>query len=138
MILSLIFKTNNKIMKKILKYLIVTVLGLLTYSCYYDQLPDEDNLPLPTGVSFQNDVQKIFNINCVSCHSSSQAPDLRSSNSFNMLTNGNYVVPFDAANSTLFKALIGQGAPLMPPAGALRQADINIVRQWIDEGALNN
>lgn len=114
------------------------ILTCLTYSCYYDQLPDEDTLPIPTGISFSEDVQPIFNRNCVSCHNGQLPPDLRGANSFNALINGSYVIPNDADSSILFKALNGQGAPLMPPNGSLRQSDINIIGQWINEGALNN
>lgn len=126
-------------MKNFLKYMMVIGLSLLTYSCYYDQLPDEDTLPLPTDVSFQGQVQPILNQNCVSCHSGQLPPDLRSANSFNSLfIEEGLVVPFDADNSELLKHLSGNGAALMPPSGSIRQSDINIIRQWIIEGALNN
>ncbi|MEA1786549.1 hypothetical protein U1E44_10640 [Arenibacter sp. GZD96] len=125
-------------MKKIQKYIIALALGIVSYSCYYDQLPDEDTIPLPTNVSFQGQVQPIFNRACVSCHGGSLAPDLRGSNAFNALLNGNFVIPNNAEESTLFKTLLGQGAPLMPPGTPLNLTDINVIRQWINEGALNN
>lgn len=125
-------------MKKIQKYIILFAFGAVSYSCYYDELPDEDSLPIPSDVSFQGQIQPIFNRSCVSCHGGSLAPDLRSANSYNQLLSGNYVIPNSAEESVLFKSLIGQGAPLMPPGSPLNQSDINLVGQWINEGALNN
>lgn len=122
---------------KMLKYLSIGFLIVTFSSCYYDELPDENLIPLPSQVSFATSVQPIFNQNCVACHSGNQAPDLRSANSFTQLMNG-YVVPGNPENSILYKSLIGQGAPLMPPNGAINQSKINLVKQWISEGALNN
>lgn len=126
-------------MKKIFQFLGVIGLSMAASSCYYDALPDDSAIPIPENVSFQNDIQPILSQNCASCHNGSVAPDLRSGTSYTALTANNaYVIPSDADNSILHKALIGQGAPLMPPSGALSQAKINLVKQWINEGALNN
>ncbi|MGZ0016036.1 c-type cytochrome [Yeosuana sp. AK3] len=125
-------------MKKIFQFLLVTGLSLMTFSCYYDELADQTNLPLPQNISFQNQVQPVFNQNCANCHNGSQNPDLRSGNSFTALIGGNFVIPSNSENSILYKSLIGQGAPLMPPSGGISQTKINIIKQWIDEGALNN
>lgn len=124
-------------MKKLSYFIPVIILSLLFQSCYYDELPADSGV-LPTNVSFSNDVQRIFNINCVSCHGGSQAPNLTSGNSFNALINGNYVIPSDAANSDLMKSLKGDGKALMPPSGSLNQSVIDKISQWIDEGALDN
>lgn len=126
-------------MKKIFQFMVVIGLSMTTYSCYYDELPDQSNIPVPTNVSFQNEIQPLMNQNCIGCHGGNTAPDLRSGNSYTALTANNaFVIPSDAANSILYKALIGQGAPLMPPNGGLSQTKINLVKQWINEGALNN
>lgn len=110
---------------------------LALQGCYYDELSADSGV-LPTNISFSNDVQRIFNINCVSCHNGTLDPNLTSGNSFNALINGNYVIPFDANNSDLMNSLLGNGAAIMPPSGSLSQADINKISQWINEGALNN
>ena len=125
-------------MKKIFQFLVVITLSLMTFSCYYDEFPDESNLPIPADVSYQGDIQPLFNQNCISCHGGNIAPDLRSGSSRAALISGNFVIPSDAANSILYKALKGEGAPLMPPSGAISTAKINLVKSWIDDGALNN
>lgn len=124
-------------MNKIQYFFTAVLLMFICQSCYYDELTADSGV-LPTNVSFSNDVQRIFNINCVSCHNGTLAPNLTSGNSFNALINGNYVIPFDANNSDLMNSLLGNGAAIMPPSGALSQADINKISQWINEGALNN
>lgn len=128
-------------MVRTLKYLIVTALGLFTYSCYYDELPEANNLPLPANVSFQNDVQPIFNTNCVACHNGTLEPDLRSGNSYNaLLSIPGSIVPGSAADSELIEMLEHDPSNPnpMPPSAPMPQATINIVKAWINEGALNN
>jgi len=124
-------------MKKLIYFLTLVIVLLNFQACYYDELSPDDG-QVPTNVSFNTDVQRIFNINCVSCHGGSIAPNLSSGTSFNALSNGGYVIPFDADNSNLMKSLRGQGLPIMPPSGSLSNSDINKISQWINEGALNN
>lgn len=126
-------------MRKLLKFKIVLVgsIILMFQSCYYDEILDIE-VPVPDVVSFENDLQPIFNARCVSCHSGNTAPDLRGGQSYTALLNG-YVVPGDAAASNLYKSLLNlDGVPLMPPAGALSTYDINLVQAWINDGALDN
>lgn len=124
-------------MKKLFYFIPIILLTLLFQSCYYDELPADDGI-LPTDVSFSNDVQTIFNSNCVGCHGGIQKPNLTSGNSFSQLINGNYVIPFDSGNSDLMKSLLGNGKAIMPPSGSLNKSDIDKISQWIDEGALDN
>ncbi|MBK5214899.1 MAG: hypothetical protein JJE55_14730 [Flavobacteriaceae bacterium] len=125
-------------MKKIFQFLLMIGMSMMTFSCYYDELEDQTELPLPQNISFQDQVQPVFNQNCVNCHNGNQNPDLRSGSSFTALLGGGFVIPTDSENSILYKSLIGQGAPPMPPSGGISQTKINVVKQWIDEGALNN
>ena len=41
------------------------------------------------------DIQPIFNSNCITCHGGTTSPDLREGKSFNSLTKGGYVTPPD-------------------------------------------
>lgn len=128
-------------MKKILNLtgkLAVLMLMLSLTGCYYDEVIEIAPLPPDFEASYATDIQPIFNQNCVACHGGNIAPDLRSGSSYTALTNGGYVIPFDAVNSILYKSLKGEGAPLMPPSGALPNANIDLVKNWIDDGALNN
>jgi mono/diheme cytochrome c family protein len=127
-------------MKKIIQYIMMLTVSLMATSCYYDEVPPEAITPLPETVSYSTDVQPIWNQNCIGCHATgSTAPDLTAANSYTALTKNNkYVVPAVAANSILYKCLIGEGAPLMPPAGKMSDSKIELVKKWINDGALNN
>lgn len=130
-------------MKKIYQLLIMGTLGLTATSCYKDALPEA---PVPANVSYQKDVQAIFNKNCIGCHKASLAPDLTASNSYLSLTTlpalpapqEVFVEKGNANASILFQAMTGNGAPLMPPNGKLSASKLAIVEKWINDGALNN
>ena len=115
-------------------------LSLMATSCYYDEIPYEAVAPLPETVSYQSDIQPLWNQSCISCHKpGATAPDLTAANSYLALTaNNKYVVPGNVANSILHKSLIGEGAPLMPTDGKWSDSKIALVDKWINDGALNN
>lgn len=48
------------------------------------------------------------------------------------------VVPGDPESSMLYKVLIGDGAPLMPPGNPLPDQMIQTIFDWIAQGAQNN
>ncbi len=104
------------------------------------------------GVSFSTQVQPIFTVSCVNagCHPGSGAPfSLRSDNSYSNLVNvaattgpcasDMRVAPGNAAASALVKRLEGNCGVRMPIGGAaLSQAELDLIRLWINQGALNN
>lgn len=114
--------------------------SLAATSCYYDELPAEEAIVIPDTVSYSNDIQPLWDQDCVSCHKTgATAPDLSSANSYLALTKNNkYVVPGDAASSSLRKSLLGVGASIMPTAGKWSDSKIALVEKWINAGALNN
>lgn len=126
-------------MKKTLKLIsqaAVTILMLFLSGCFYDEgLPE--TLPDNIVVSFALDIQPILTTNCTSCHPVIVFPDLTEGNSYNAITNGIYIVPNDPNASVLFQKLLGN-PNVMPPSGALPASEINLVKRWIEQGALNN
>lgn len=104
------------------------------------------------GVSFSTQVQPIFTTSCVNagCHPGSGAPfSLRSDNAYANLVNvaattgpcaGDLrVSPGNAAASALVKRLEGTCGVRMPIGGAaLSQAELDLIKSWINQGALNN
>ncbi len=115
-------------------------ISLTVTSCYYDEIPTEIVAPLPESISYINDIQPLFNQNCIGCHKTgATAPDLSSANSYAALTAANkYVVASNAYGSVLYKSLLGEGALLMPTNGKLSASKIALVEKWINDGALNN
>jgi hypothetical protein len=97
-------------------------------------------------VDYQTQIQTIFNSNCTSCHINgggyfggldlSTYENLMSGNS----NNGPVVTAGDGANSYIIQKLQGTAPGSQMPDGAspLPADSINLIAQWIDEGALEN
>lgn len=128
----------NKILKLISKAAVLVLLLSLT-GCYYNDILEieEIEVPVPAEISFANDIQPLFTASCIQCHPAFSAPDLTVGNSYAAITNGTYIVPNDVAGSLLYQRMIGNGA-VMPQAGPLETAKLNLVKAWIEKGALNN
>ena len=126
-------------MKKPLRLTNTVVVIILVFTlsgCYYDKITDDT--PPDQIVSFSNDIQPIFNANCTSCHPTIEPlPDLTAGNSYNSITNGGYIVANDINTSTLYQRLLGNPG-IMPPSGSLPASEINLIKNWIEQGALNN
>lgn len=87
------------------------------------------------SVTFARYVVPLFTSNCVTCHGGNEAPDLRADKAYNALINGGYVVKGNATGSVLYQKIVSGS---MPPDGPLKQTDIDIIKNWIANGALNN
>lgn len=95
-------------------------------------------------VSFAANVLPIFQSNCSGafCHSPcgpNNAHDFCLASHASLIGHENVVTPGDAQNSLLVKYIEGRESPRMP-YGRLPLADslIQVIRIWIDEGALDN
>ncbi len=95
-------------------------------------------------VDYATQIQPIFNNNCISCHANGGAYagflDLSSySEIMEGGSSGNAVLPLNHSNSLLYNriTLPASSQQFMPKLGsALSQADIDLIAQWVDEGAL--
>ncbi len=86
-----------------------------------------------TDVSFQDDIQPIFNNKCISCHSGSRAPDLSDGWAYEELMNG-FVDTDDPCASRLYEAL---SLPAHSDVGITEDDELTILG-WIQEGAEDN
>ena len=89
--------------------------------------------------SFSADVLPILKNKCSACHGSSGGWDASSYKS--VMESGAHapvVVPGNAANSLLVQKITGtqKDGMLMPPGGKLSEAEIQIITNWINAGAL--
>jgi hypothetical protein len=132
-------------MKKILKLtskVAVLVLLLSLTGCYYNEVVDQTQLPpINDEISFSLDIQPILNENCIACHDGTLDPNLTEGNAYTSLTSiPGGIVPGDAAGSELVEMLEHDPANPnpMPPAGPISTTKINLIKAWIDQGALNN
>ena len=93
-------------------------------------------------INYESQIQPIFNTNCVSCHTPGGSATLDLT-SYNGVMTGGWTGPAitagDHVNSLLYQRLIlpQYTAGSMPPNVPLSQAQIDLIAQWIDEGAVN-
>ncbi|GAA4278613.1 hypothetical protein GCM10022259_33380 [Aquimarina mytili] len=90
----------------------------------------EEEIPIPIGseicstdISFIDDVKPIIDSNCIRCHGGNQAPDLRT---------------FDGIKNNANRVRTQVVTRRMPLGGTLTNEEIERIRCWIDNGALNN
>jgi hypothetical protein len=135
-------------MKKYLYHiLILSVLFVLfgLQSCKDEQVNSSDEIIFPANnVSFSKHVEPLFQQRCAlaGCHAgSTPAGGLNLEyNSYQTIMNTpGLVIAHDGGNSSLVQHLMGISTPMPPPKSAqLTQNQIDGVKKWIDEGALNN
>jgi len=83
----------------------------------------------------------VFESDCIICHGNFGGWDASSYTT--VLGTGDHapvIIPGDPENSLLAQKMIGThfiGA-IMPPAGLLPEDEIQIILDWIEEGALDN
>ena len=100
---------------------------------------DSDAGGEPGAVSYQSDVQSIFDASCTLCHGSSGQLSLASYNSLMQGgVTGAAVEPGNADDSLLVQRIEGTVGDQMPLGGSLETGEITTIRTWIDEGAKDN
>jgi ankyrin repeat protein len=90
-------------------------------------------------IDFRTDVQPIFKANCIGCHGpTTQKNGFRLDRRRDALRGGTIAVigPGNSAGSRLYLRLLGTEFGLqMPLTGSLEPGKIEIIKQWIDQGA---
>ena len=92
----------------------------------------------PAKVDFARDVQPVFRQNCIGCHGpTKQNNGLRVDRRSSVMKPGSRrVMPGSIENSFLYHRLAGSDFGLqMPPTGALRPEQVQIIKAWIEQGA---
>ncbi len=91
--------------------------------------------PALAQVDYDSQIQPIFNSKCTQCHGNSAGLNLSSyENIMQGSNNGDVIIPYDYANSELWQRINSGQMPLNNDD--LTSADVDLVAQWIDEGAL--
>ena len=93
-------------------------------------------------VSYTNQIQPIFNTNCTSCHVGGGAATLDLTSYDGVMSggvSGLSIISGDNENSELYiRIILPEGtAGSMPPNDPLSQEEINLIGDWINEGANN-
>ncbi len=125
------------LMKNYVNLFCVMLSTLMLTGCFYDE-GEPDPGPPDGVVSYSLDIQPIFNTHCTSCHPGIvESPDLSEGNSYGSISDGIYIIPNNIEVSLLYQRIIGNPS-IMPPNGSLSASEINLIRNWIEQGALNN
>ena len=120
--------------------MLMIFLALLTAGCYKDVIsPGTDPNGPPAFVSFSGDLIPLFNSHCngTGCHDAvpAHAPSLVPDKAYNALTTGGFVNTVAPDQSTIY-VVVHTGT--MPPTGALKASDAQMILDWIRNGAPNN
>jgi hypothetical protein len=116
-------------MEKKMKKMISSILFIVTLSVAQGQ------------VDYETQIQTIFNNSCTSCHIYGHNSGLNLTTYSTTMSGGNnglVIAAGDHASSELYNriTLAESANGDMPPTGSLSQTDIDLIAQWIDEGAL--
>lgn len=108
---------------------------------------DVDTIPTgtpcdPNLVYFENEVLPILLSNCAmsGCHNAASQQDGIILDSYNSVMQTAEITPFNAANSELYEVITDDDPDDRmppPPSAALSQDQIQIIAQWINQGAKN-
>lgn len=123
---------------RLLGPVVITII-LGTASCTYEVIAPEAPPPPPDTISFNDDIQPIFDASCAvsGCHDAGGwSPDLSAGNAYSSLTGGStqYVDTDNPENSLLYQK-INTGGSMEEYATA---ADRVNILTWIEKGAQNN
>ena len=135
-----------------MRFLLTVLPVALLAGCsdYGDDPTTEGPMEPPAAtVSYASDVQPIYDANCVGCHGDggNAGLDLRPGLSFTNLvripsTESGLarIEPGEPENSWLYLKITGQQSfgDQMPPGSPLSADMTDLVRTWIEEGALDN
>ncbi|HEX4132736.1 MAG TPA: c-type cytochrome domain-containing protein [Pirellulales bacterium] len=99
--------------------------------------------PAPKKITYADDVQPIFREHCYTCHNQDEAKSDLALHSYGAVmkggAGGEVVIPGDLDSSRLWHLVSHQESPKMPPEqDKLPDAKLNLIKQWILDGALEN
>lgn len=107
------------------------------------QMKPEEAQPKPTEgvISFTTDIMPIFEDQCALCHGTLGGWDATSYQA--VMTSGDHapvVIPGNVEGSILAQKILGTqtAGTIMPPAGKMSDAEIQIILDWIAAGALED
>lgn len=98
-------------------------------------------LGIASGADFAAEIEPIFRDKCYSCHGAEQQFGQLRLDSRSVATSagpsGQRIVPHDALASSIYQRVAGLGeGNRMPMGGQLSDAEIMLVKAWIDSGAV--
>ena len=113
------------------------VMDFDTIEEYEQQIYDiiVNNYYSTSSIDYSSQIQPIFNSSCTNCHGGAGGLNLSTyDNVMNGGNSGDAVIPYDHSNSLLWQYV---NSGFMPLGNSdLTNTQVNLIAQWIDEGAL--
>ena len=111
---------------------------LVLLVCSTQLLGVDARLMQQPGQDLSRQAYSVLRQNCFACHGTAKMSglDLRSAEGIRTGgDNGQVVVPSEPQSSRLYQFVTHQEKPTMPPGKKLSDADLDILRRWIEAGA---
>ena len=126
---------RSKLAFSVVSSLIFSCLGVVSVGFAAD--------PPKAKITYSEHASAVFRSRCGSCHNpDKQKGGLNLDNYGSAMQgggSGKVIEPGDAENSTLFQVISHKEEPKMPPnSPKIPDAEIEVIRQWIEGGALEN
>ena len=116
---------------------LLIVLGIVTSLWSANRVNAQD-----AKINFDDNVKTVLRQRCASCHGpDSKKGDLDITNFTNLMqggSSGSVIEPGDPDGSYLYNLVTHEDEPVMPPGGKIPDAEIEMIRKWIELGALEN
>ncbi len=116
---------------------LLIALGMLASWCSLNGAHAQD-----AKINFDDNVKTVLRQRCASCHGpDSKKGDLDITNFTNLMqggSSGSVIEPGDPDGSYLYNLVTHEDEPVMPPGGKIPDAEIEMIRKWIELGALEN
>lgn len=121
----------TKIRQILVALIVFSTLGVFSSCEKYSYKEPKVNPDIP--VSFQTDIQPIFDANCIKCHNGTQFPDLRQGKSYSALSKAG-LITLPGETSGLYVQITTETAHIPRTSPIEKDQILN----WINQGALNN
>lgn len=93
----------------------------------------------PAAVTYKDHVRPILQKHCLTCHNADKAKSDLDVSTYQALmaggASGEAVKPGNAGQSLLYRVTAHEVEPNMPPKGKVPDADLAVIKKWIDAGA---
>ncbi len=127
-----------------MKFFLLSILILLM-SCTRDKgLEINPSCTIPEKISYSKDVQPLLTTNCLGggCHQGTNPAgnlDLSSANSYKELSeSGSGYIDTINPKFSVLNAQLNSASNPMPPTGKLTDCNLQLIYQWMEQGAKNN
>lgn len=115
-------------------------LGALVTLCLVSLTASALGADAKKKLTYEDDVLPVFRARCANCHNMDKAKADLNVMSYQGITQGSssgeVLSPGDPGASKLYQVMAHQAEPKMPPSGKVPDAELEVVRRWIEGGLI--